>query len=240
MLFSLLSLIVGCEKSEPVENIDLVAGIPPVSTAYASIAEFLPELEDLTSQQILERIATEYPHLDEGVVYYLREKGKIPTGAAVSRVEFRYGSLDGVRAESADGTVHDGYFHNQLLASVWTSASPDPLTVIVTCLNGTFMLPGQLDSTLFVSIEVPTERFVIGRGEGLIHHVDFDHAIDLAQRFNLPLFRGREIGREHAITPDQARALEGETDRVQITVMVFEGDQFDLAQGSYTPARRGG
>lgn len=106
------------------------------------------------------------------------------------------------------------------------------------CLNGTFATPDQLRGLQAVGSHTPQEQFVIGPREGLIHHVDFPTAISLAERFDLPLYRGRYIGEAFRISPQAARALEGTTDRLQVTVYVVEGDRFDLAAPTFTPSPR--
>ena len=81
--------------------------------------------------------------------------------------------------------------------------------------------------------------FTIGPREGLIHHVDFPTAIDLADRFGLGLYRGRLMSTAQLITPAQARRLQNRTDWEQVTVRVYSGDRFDLNHMTYNgwPAR---
>jgi hypothetical protein len=61
----------------------------------------------------------------------------------------------------------------------------------------------------------------------------------LAERFNLPLYRGKIQTEKNKITPTIARNMESQIDRVQVTVRVFEGDRFDLNTMIYTPGSRG-
>lgn len=174
-----------------------------------------------------------WPNLPRSVTYFLRQHGKIAPNQTVGRIEFKYGSLKNVKAESRDGDRY-GYFRDQLVAVVYLEGVRDPLKVIVQCLNGTFALEDDLKSLQAVGSHTPIEQFRIARGEGLIHHVDFPTAIALAERHNLPLYRGKKMEEAKKITPAQARELETETDRLQVTVRVFEGDRFDLARGTFT------
>jgi hypothetical protein len=89
-----------------------------------------------------------------------------------------------------------------------------------------------------LSTQPPMESFRIGKREGLIHHVDFPMAIDLAEKFGLPLYTSQVMDSNHRITPEQARRMEPLTARTQVSVRVYEGDQFDLVAGTYTPAKR--
>lgn len=229
---------VGCSKKQ----VDLVNGVPPVATSLAGVEETLSTLASLPPGERGAYLERTWPHLEEDVVYYLRRIGKLPLyGTPVTRVEFLYGSMDYAVAESGDGQRRQGFFSNQLVAVVYPQGR-EPIPVIVKCLNGTFMLPEDLRQHLqMVGDHAPEERFTIGPREGLIHHVDFPTAIDMAQQFNLPLYRGRIIDDKFRITPDEARHLESTTDRLQVTVYVVEGDQFNLVSMTFTPSpRRGG
>ena len=240
---SLIFLFLACSGGEVIDEqppIDVVNGVLPVSTAGEGIGSIFPELDGLTPAAMQARIARDYPNLEEGVTYYLRQLGKLNPDQRVEGVTFYFGSLEDVQAESGDGALHRGYIPNQLLASVKIQGENDPMVVIVQCLNGTFMLPGQLDSTLLVWAEVPVEQFTIAAGEGLAHHVPYQVAIDLAQRHGLTLYHGRNPVAPNEITPDEARGMETNTDHVQVTVRVYEGDVFNLVNGTYSPAHNGG
>jgi hypothetical protein len=228
-----LLVVTGCAA----KRVDVVNGVPPMSTSLAGIAPTLDDMANMSPQARGRYLEQNWPHLDEDVAYYLREMGKLSPETAVHRVEFRFGSLNNVRAESRDGERR-GYFENQLIALVYPRGSRVPMSVIVQCLNGTFALPEELERLQAVGSHTPQERFTIGPREGLIHHVDFPVAIDLAERFNLPLYRGRSFNQRFRITSDQARRLESTTDRLQVTVYVVEGDRFDLVNMTFTPSPR--
>ncbi|KKW48078.1 MAG: hypothetical protein UY99_C0014G0008 [Parcubacteria group bacterium GW2011_GWA1_59_11] len=237
--FAAALLLIGLAGACGKKKVDLVNGVPPVSGSLASIAETLDRMAVLPPGERGAYLERTWPHLDEDVVYFLRRMDRIPQGSRVDRVEFRYGSLNDVRAESRDGERY-GYFENQIVALVHVGGVREPIAVIVQCLNGTFALLEQLNALQPVGSHVPQERFAIGPREGLIHHVDFPTAIAIAERHALPLYRGRDIRESNRITPAEARQMESTTDRLQVTVYVVEGDRFDLASGTFPPSPRRG
>ena len=229
----------GPEKtgSAPKARVDVVRGVTPVSTAFAGIAPMVDEMAAMSPQERGRFIEQNYPHLQTDIAYFLRRMGKLTPGRAVTRVTFHYGSLNDVSAENGDGAQVRGYFRNQLIALAYHSGSTQPVAVIVECLNGTFVLPEQVGRDLqLVGEHTPRERFRIGKGEGLIHHVDYPTAIAIAEQFRLPLYRGKTMRERAKITPDEARALESSTDRLQVTVHVVEGDEFDLVGMKFEPS----
>lgn len=217
--------------------VDLVNGITPVSEAMNGIRPTLQELAALSPEQRTARLKQNWPNIEQDVVYFLRRADKLQ-GSEVERVEFFFGSLKKARAEDKVGTIHDGYFSDQLLAKVTICGRNEPLTVIVQCLNGTFLFPEDYGKLQNLGSFVPRERFVIGPRQGLATYVDYPVAMDLAERFNLPLYRGRKIDPRNRITVAEARGMETNVNRVQVTVFVVEGDAFDLAAGTFTPSPR--
>lgn len=222
---------IACGKKPA--GVDLARGITPVSTQFAGIRTTLEQLAALPPAQRQEVLRREYPHLETDLVYFLRRNNKLSANQRVESVEFLLGSASGIKAEDRHGVVHEGYIKDQLLAKVKVVGVNKPITVIVECLNGTFDLPGGLQS---LGRYTPEEQFVIGPREGLIHHVDFRTAIDLAERFNLPLYRTQNMDSRNRITPAIARSMESNTDRIQVTVQVYEGDRFDLVNMRFTPS----
>jgi len=225
----------------PGENdpgVNVVRGVPPISEALSQVAQAADRMATLPVGERGAYLEQHHPHLKTDLLYYLRDMEKLSSAQEVTRVEFRYGSLQDVAAESGDGETRHGFFEDQIIALVYIQGAEFPITVIVECLNGIFTLPEQLRGLQLVGDHAPRERFTIGPREGLTHHVSYATAIDLATRFNLPLYRGRNLGAQNRITPTEARALESQTDRVQVTVRVFEGDVFDLRRMQFIPAPR--
>ena len=219
------------------KKIDVVNGRSPVSTALADIQPTLDALAKMPAHQRADYLQQRHPDLAQRVVYYLRQRGKIQSGREVQGVGFHFGSLNKVKAEDGNGQVVQGYFKDQLVARVRVAGQGKPIDVIVRCLNGTFELPEDLARAGMapVGTQQPDERFTIGRSDNLVRHVGYRTAIDLAERYNLELVRGKGKARQK-ISPAEARRLESETDRVQVAATVYEGDRFDLVAGTYTPA----
>lgn len=228
----------ACAKDA--EAVDVVNGVRPAHTAFRDIHIFANELAALPKEERAARLKEAKPRLEIGVVHFLRGMGRIPQNAEAEKVEFLFGSLDHVRANDGEGVEHKGYFKDQLVARVHIKDQKDPIDVLVQCLNGVFILPGDWQKLQSLGEAVPQERFTISRREGLVHHVDYQVAIDLAEYFDLPLYRGRTQTDRHSISPTEARRLESETDRVQVTVHVEDGDRFDLVAMTYNgrPGRR--
>lgn len=235
-LFWLLLLVLavfaaGCKKT------DVVGGRTPVSNSMADTQGTLEALAKMPAAQRAGYLQQRHPDLAQRLVYFLRQRGKIQAGAEVSGVEFFFGSLNRVKAEDGTGQVVRGFFKNQLLARVRVAGLKDPIAVIVRCLNGTFELPEDLvrAGMTLVGTQRPDERFTIGKNDNLVNHVGYKTAIDLAERHRLAVVRGKGKDRED-IDTTTARSLENRTDWIQVAVMVYEGDRFDLLAGTYTPA----
>lgn len=67
--------------------------------------------------------------------------------------------------------------------------------------------------------------FVIEPGRGIVHYTSYQDGINRAEACGIPLTMGRG---ESAvpISYAAARALEADTDRVQVTALVYVGDTF--------------
>lgn len=217
------------------QALDLVDNIPPASTAFAGIHGFAEELAKLPEAERAEHIKRVRPRLNEAVVYFLRDLGRIKNSETVEKVELFFGSVDNTTASDGQGREHKGYFKDELVARV-TFKGGRTEDALVRCLNLWLELPRHLQHLQLLSSERMLEltEFAIGRGDGLIHYVDYAVAMTLAEKHNLPLYRGKVQSERFRITPDQARRLESRTDWEQITVGVFPGDRFNLARGTLT------
>jgi hypothetical protein len=225
-----LGLMAGCKK-----KVDVVEGISPVSTALSGVRVTIQQLAQLPPAERAARLRRDWPHLSEEVVYYARAHRLIPANAEIRRVEFLFGSLDRVSAMDSTRATREGFFKDQLVARLHADDGPS-VDLIVLCLNGMVASPKDMGKLQNIGIQFPVQRFMIGPREGLVHHVDYPLAIDLAEKFNLPLYAGRQMIDKRRITPAEARRMEPDTARTQVTVCVFEGDRFDLVAGTYTPA----
>jgi hypothetical protein len=217
-------------------NVDVVEGVAPMSHQLAGIAGTIDHLATLRTPQDRGRyLEANWPHLDEDIVVFLQDRGKIARGVNPTRVQFYYGSMKNVLAESADGNRR-GYFENQLVAIVTVPGQKEPIRVLVQCLNGTFALVEDLEKLEMIGDHAPQLRFAIGRGEGLVHHLDYPAAIRVAERFHLPVYRGKQMVAKARISYGEARTLESRTDWTQVTVGGLKtGDRFDLVNGVFDP-----
>lgn len=228
--------IVAAAFAVQAAKVDLVNGVTPMSRSMASIERTIDRLGELPAEQRGAYLERTWPHLDEDVVLFLRDQGRIESGARVSRVEFRFGSLDNIWAQEAGGESRFGYVEDQIVAIIHVVGTEKPLIVLVQCLNGTFISLDQTSGLQSLGSHEPVEQFTIGPREGLVHHLDYPAAILTAQRFGLPVYKGSSQVPGNRITYAKAFSLESRTDWTQVTVRVFPGDTFDLANGIYDPA----
>jgi len=226
LVLGLGTLHISCAKEA--EAVDVVHGIRPASAAFSDIHGLAEEIARMPEERRAAYLKQERPRLEQGLTYFLRRNDRLRNNEEIERVEFRFGSLKNVTASDGAGIEHRGQFKDELVARVFVKGKDRPIDVIVECLNGLFILPEQMNTLQSLGSAVPVERFTIGQREGLTKHVDYAVAIDLADRFDLPLYRGRIQDDKFRITPQQARRLESETDRIQVTVHVVQGDTFDL------------
>ena len=215
VLVSLLTVGCSCgnERAKPaMPPQDVVNGITPVSNDFRSIGTTLTALAALPPAERAARIRRDFPRLETDVVYFLRSRGSLARGTTVTNVSFLFGSLDHARALDHAGTEHSGFFKDQLIARVQVEGQPQPIDVIVQCLNGTFFMPGDAERLQALGSHAPQERFVIAEGEGLIQHVDYPVAIRrvddlLPQVWGVqPLVRGVPEDRLH-LWADEQRLL---------------------------------
>lgn len=214
---------------------NVVTEFPAVSTRFGtpSFQAALQTLKSLPSKQRSAFLDKNFPSLHEDVVYYLRDRGKLTASDRILRVQFLFGSVENAKAEDGDGNINEGKFEDQLIARISVTGKDKSLDVIVFCLNGTFELPEDLQ---VLGSRVPEQQFIIAAGEGLTSHVAMPTAVDLAKRFNLPMYRGKKIAEQFRITPEEAQQID--TDKTQVTVYVVEGDQFDLINMTFQPSSK--
>jgi hypothetical protein len=212
------------------ESVDL-GHIPPTSAGLATVRETTAAFNDLPAWEHSRQLAKDWPHLSGDVAYFLRRTGELAPTDQVSRVQFRYGSLDAVEARDGVGRMRYGWFNDQLVAVVQIAGKVRPIVVIVSTMTVVALTPDQLQSLPLLWEQVPVEKFLITSRQGLAHHIDLPGAIDVSERFNLPLYRGKT-----KITPGEARGLP--IHQRQVRVQVNEGDRFDLVNMDFTPAAR--
>ena len=104
------------------------------------------------------------------------------------------------------------------------------LWVSLLCLNG--ML--NISDTSGISGDALME-FTIQKGQGLSKYLADDYwAINVAETFGLPIYKGKAQSKKYKITPTQARALVPNTATTQITVHTEPGWKFNLNDDHWT------
>lgn len=230
-------IAIGILTSRSDENVDVVHDVEPMSEAFLNFDQTLTALAEMETDERQVYLDRHYPNIDEDVVYWLRRDLRLMPSEQVRSVEFRFGSLEDVSAESGDGDRRNGFFENQLIATIQLVGGQH-LEVILRCMNGMSASPDQLLTLQSMGSRTPVERFTIRRGEGLTHHVGFLAAIDIAERHGLPVYRGKRMRDRHMISYNDARALEQLTYDIQVTVYVVAGDEFNLVNLEFTPSPR--
>jgi hypothetical protein len=244
-LMVLIAIIVVAVIFWPSKHIDshqpvnVVDGVPPVSRAMESdVVSVQNALAAMPANQREAWLRTHYPHLAEGVQYYLRQERVISPDVQIDRIRFMYGSLDGVRANTGTGNNVTGMFHNKIVALVYFHGESLPRAFALQCMNGLMEVPPGYEARLQnLGDRTPNMVFTIGPREGLTKHLDYRASVDVADRFNIPMYRGKVQNAAHRISYMDARALQSETDRIQVTARVFEGDRFDLVNMTYVSAK---
>ncbi len=213
---------------------NVVSDFKPVSERFSSpsFEAARKALKDMPAEQRAAYLDKNFPRLHEDIIYYLRERNKLSPSDKVTSVQFLFGTANGVKAEDGDGNMNSGKFEDQLIARVAIAGKDKPMDVIVQCLNGTFGLPGDLQA---LSSRTPRQEFTIGAGEGLTTYVSMPTAIDIAPRFNLPLYRGKVLASRYEISPEVAATIN--TDVEPVTVRVYTGDHFDLVNMTFRSAQ---
>ena len=97
------------------EATDVVNHQFPVSNLYGNIRNDLAVMASLPADRRADYLRRQWPNLEEGVVNFLRQRGKIRHQQEVRSVDFHFGSLKDVRAEGGDGQTREGYFKDQVI-----------------------------------------------------------------------------------------------------------------------------
>lgn len=223
---------VSCSNAKG-SGLDVARGITPMVTPSPEVVSFIDEFRQTDpSQQAA--LLSKNSWLNQRLIMYARENKYIPAGAVIDSVAYHYGSS---KAQAADktGKIFKGHITDELVGFVYIKgAKNNPTGIIVYCTNGTF---GPLSENLR-RVGTLSGIFTIKKGQGITPYVDYQTSIMLAEYFSLPLYRGKIQTEENRITPTVAKNMESNTDRVQVTVRVYEGDVFNLNNMTYTSARQ--
>ena len=229
LLLFVAVIITSC--SDP--GVDVVNDITPVHNWSPEKQAILDSLKNIPIANKQNFLSANWPSLSADLILFLKGRNKIGRTAQVDSIVYKYGDAEGVKVEDASGKIHEGYFKNQLVAFIYISGKQKPLTVLVTCVNGGFQLPEDLQ---YLKKDTNFE-FTIEKNRGIAYYVGSNEtAIYLAEFFGRPLYEGKGINKKRLITPAQARQIN--TNELQITVLVYTGDYFNLNTMEYRPARQ--
>ena len=230
-LFAFLIIILaGCGGDK--KNLDVVKGVTPVHVWDINTTALLDSLKQIPDSRKMAFIEKNLPHLTPELCQYI--ESRFPK-VVIDSIIYSFGSGKAKGTLDATGIRHEGVFNDELVANVYlrpNNLTKSPVKVFVRCLNGTFEIEGDR------RLGPASSGFIIKRDEGLCHHLDFLTSVWLAEKFDLPLYRGNKMKDKFRITPAQARNMN--TDKHQVTVLVYTGDEFNLFgnQAGYIPARR--
>ena len=214
-------------------GVDVVNDITPVHNWSPEKQIVLHALKTIPVANRQQLLSANWPSLSADLILFLKGRNKIERTAQIDSIVYKYGDAEGVKAEDAAGKIHEGYFKNQLVAFIYISGKQKPLAVLVSCVNGGFQLPEDLQ---YVKKDANFE-FTIEKNRGIAYYVGSNEtAIYIAEFFGRPLYEGKGINKKRLITPVQARQIN--TYELQVTVLVYPGDYFNLNTMQYVPARR--
>jgi len=233
----MLCLLILCLMSCREKTIDRES-LSPVREANQSTQNFINSVNswagqrDLSQMDHAEFISFIYntnPNLDRDVIRDLTNYKKIEPGEKIS-LRYHYFDKEGTcRMEDGKGNFSKVKFKNEIVVEV-IRIKKESFWVAISCLNGMLDIsssPGVSSNALI--------SFTIEKGRGLSHYLADDYwSINVAEEFNLPLFRGKKQASKNLITPIQARELIPEVEKVQITVFVEEGWKFVLSGDNWT------
>lgn len=220
---------ISVKPSPKKAEIDIVNGIEAVHQWDSLHYLTMDTLAHIPDGQKMAFIKAHWPTLANDVVANVR--GFLPLESRVDSVVFMYGSG---KATANDKRLQKfkGKFENQLIAAIYLQADKkSPYLFFVRCLNG---MSDPVEATINrIGTQNPDFEFTISRTEGLCHHVDYLTSVSLSRNFGLPLYRGKKISAKNRITYDEALRLSRRTNRVQVTVLVYTGDHFNLRDMTY-------
>lgn len=185
------------------------------------------DLSEMSQEEFLGYIYAVNPGLDRDVIRDLTSYKKIEPGERVT-LRYHYFDEEGTcRMENAEGKFTKVKFRDEIVVEVIRSGKEN-FFVALSCLNG--ML--KIDGSSVVSGDA-NMKFTIASGQGLSRYLADDYwAINVAEEFGLPLFRGRKMSDETRISPSEARNID--VAMIQVTVYVEEGWTFDLSGQVWT------
>lgn len=229
----IITIVTACNKKE---NVDLVKGISPVNRWSQDRNEILDSLQSIPQAEQGRFLQANWPTLTSQLTAFLKANKIVKPKQKIDSIGYFYGSVEKVKALDLAGVKHTGYFKNQLVAFVYIHGSKHPFPVLVYCTNGIFGLIGDALKKLHPVMTDTNFEFTIEKGKGIAYYVGSDEtAIQIAEMFDLRLFKGKGTN-GNTISATQARKIN--TAKKQVTVLVYEGDYFNLSTMEYRPSRK--
>lgn len=216
----------SCKK----DGVDLAKDIDPRIPPTNEVVNILSQIQNASSDEERGDIISDNEWLTMRMISYARELNQIPKNSKIDSVVYYFGSSN-AQAEDKTTKLFKGKIIEETVGFIYYDGKKDPVLIIVYCQNGTF---GVIEGLR--RIRTSDLEFVIKKGEGINHHVDYLTSIMLAEHFRLPLYRGKSIADNNLISASVARGLENQIDRIQVTVLVYPGDYFNLATMTYRRA----
>ncbi len=209
-------------------KVDVVNGTTPMDVHDIQWrTEFINSLKEMTPEQRKAEVDRVLPRLNSQLVASLQQRGKY---CEIKSIEYAFGSGKAKEVESGDGNSYDGYYADQLYAIVkGGSCFKDSTIVFIQCLNGTFVIDGESIFSLGFSQPV----FVIQKPNGINTYTDYRTSIWLAEVFGLKVHKGQGWSGP-IISYKEAYDLYDRLGETAVTVEVYDGDQFDLGNMTYT------
>ncbi len=212
------------------KDTDLSKDITPRISPNNDMKEVLERISTASSDEERLQILSNNEWLTSRLVVFARQLSQIPDKAVIDSVVYYFGSTE-AQAEDNTKKIFNGKIMDETVGFIYFNGSKEPVGIIVYCQNGTF---GAFEGDGLRRLGQTTLEFTIAKGKGINHYVDYQTSISLAQRFDLLLYKGKKLVTNSTVGYDEARLLEPDLDNTQVTVLVYEGDHFNLRDMTYT------
>lgn len=218
---------------------DILEKLPPVSAELADdLRPIQNEMANMERERAYFYLNSKWPRIQSDVVRILREKNVLKPSDTVELVDIVFvKNMKDVIGVGADKMQYRGQLKNQLIAGLIYRDPNLPRRYFILSSFNELVPPDRFNKLSGLGVFEVKEQFEIGEREGLVNHVSYRTAVELARKHNLELYHGRGVGTEGVrISTRQAHALRSLTDEVQVTIRVYPGDRFNLAIGEFIPS----
>lgn len=232
-LLAILALCFSCsKKTEDRKNLSSVRDANQETQVLIHSVDTWAKARDLAKTKPEEFVKYLYeinPNLDRDVIRELTNYQKITPGEKIS-LRYHYFSQEGkCDMQNKENKYTHVKFHDEIVIEV-IRPGKETLWVALSCLNGMLKIDGKSAISADAAMD-----FVIAKGQGLSRYLADDYwAINVAETFNLPLYKGKNQVEKFRINPAQARAIIPNTGITQITVYTEPGWHFVLKGNNWT------